>query len=74
MEEDQEKYLDEAMSVVKQQSFYMKRCLETQNLKEGLKHASNMLCELKTNLLSPKNYFELYMLVFDELSFLRGYF
>ena len=29
---------------------------------DGLKHASNMLSELRTSLLSPKNYYELCIL------------
>ena len=37
-------------------------CLRVQdqnNLRDGLKHASNMLCELRTSILSPKTYYEL---------------
>ena len=30
---------------------------------DGLKHASNMLSELRTSMLSPKNYYELCILV-----------
>jgi vacuolar protein sorting-associated protein 35 len=33
-----------------------------------------MLCELKTSLLSPKNYFELFMIIFDELGVLEAHF
>jgi len=29
---------------------------------DGLKHASNMLSELRTSMLSPKNYYELCIL------------
>lgn len=38
---------------------------------EALKHASNMLGELRTSLLSPKSYYELYMAVTDELRHLE---
>ncbi|RHY37708.1 hypothetical protein DYB38_003971 [Aphanomyces astaci] len=38
-----------------------------------LKHAADFLRELRTSLLSPKNYYELYMLVVDELRELSGY-
>ena len=41
--DDQEKLLDEALSVVKMQAFQMKRCLDKSKLMDGLKHASNML-------------------------------
>ncbi len=61
MEEDQEKFLDEHMTVVRQQAFYMKKALDHNSLREALKHSSSMLCELKTSLLSPRNYFNLCM-------------
>ena len=47
------------MTVVKQQCFYMKKALDHNSLREALKHSSAMLCELKTSLLSPRNYFNL---------------
>jgi vacuolar protein sorting-associated protein 35 len=34
-------------------------------LMDGLKHASNMLSELRTSLLSPKSYYELCILYFS---------
>jgi len=74
MDEEQEKYLEEAVSVVKQESFQMQRSLDASNLREAMKHACNMICELRTSLLSPKTYYELYMQVFDQLSRLEAYF
>ncbi|KAK2560699.1 Vacuolar protein sorting-associated protein 35 [Acropora cervicornis] len=63
-QEDQEKLLDEAIQVVKSQSFQMKRCLDKGKLMDGLKHASNMLSELRTSMLSPKSYYELCILCY----------
>ncbi|PFH36429.1 putative vacuolar sorting protein 35 [Besnoitia besnoiti] len=74
MEHDQEKLLDEASAVVKEQARYMKRAIDSDNLRDALKHASNMICELRTSLLSPKTYYELYMLVFHELQHLSAFF
>ena len=65
--DEQEKLLEEATNAVKMQSFQMKRCLDKSKLMDGLKHASNMLGELRTSLLSPKSYYELYMCICDEL-------
>jgi len=59
MEEDQEKFLDEHMTIVRQQAFYMKKALDHNSLREALQHSSAMLCELRTSLLSPRNYFNL---------------
>ncbi|XP_022818272.1 vacuolar protein sorting-associated protein 35 isoform X2 [Spodoptera litura] len=71
--EEQEKLLDEALNVVKVQAFQMKRCLDKSKLMDALKHASTMLGELRTSLLSPKSYYELYMAITDELRHLELY-
>ncbi|XP_052274611.1 vacuolar protein sorting-associated protein 35-like isoform X3 [Dreissena polymorpha] len=71
--EEQEKLLEEAQTIVKNQSFQMKRCLDKGKLMDGLKHASTMLGELRTSLLSPKSYYELYMSISDELRHLELY-
>jgi vacuolar protein sorting-associated protein 35 len=52
----------------------MKKSLDTNNLVDALKHSSTMLEELKTSKLSPRNYYNLYMMVFDELSLLESHF
>jgi vacuolar protein sorting-associated protein 35 len=82
--EDQDKLLDEAVTVVRQQSFYMKKALDMNSLREALKHASTMLCELRTSLLGPRNYYNLcksiipyhciVMTIFDELNYIESYF
>lgn len=41
----------------------MKKALDHNSLREALKHSSAMLCELKTSLLSPRNYFQLCKLI-----------
>ncbi|KAK9687129.1 Vacuolar protein sorting-associated protein 35 [Popillia japonica] len=71
--EEQEKLLDEALGVVKAQAFQMKRCLDKYKLMDALKHASAMLAELRTSLLSPKSYYELYMAITDELRHMELY-
>ena len=73
MSDEQEKLLDEALGIVKVQAFQMKRCLDKAKLMDGLKHASTMLGELRTSLLSPKSYYELYMSTCDELRHLELY-
>lgn len=59
--DNQEKLLADALQNVRQHAFAMKRVLDQQSIMEGLKHAANMLGELRTSLLSPKNYYELRM-------------
>ena len=45
----------------------MKRALDTGVVRDALKMASQMTGELRTSRLSPKNYYELYMNITDEL-------
>jgi len=74
MDEEQEKYLEESVTIVKQEAFQMQKALDSSNMPEVLKHAAIMISELRTSLLSPKAYFELYMQVFDQMSRLESYF
>jgi len=52
----------------------MKRSMDTNDLKSVLEHSATMLRELKTSLLTPKNYNELYMKVLDELRYVEDFF
>ncbi|SJM84684.1 probable Vacuolar protein sorting-associated protein 35 [Zygosaccharomyces bailii] len=65
--------LEQALTVVKQQAALMQRCLQQRKLMDALKHASIMLTELRKPDLSPKQYYELYIMVFDSLSLLSSY-
>ncbi|KAF7283955.1 vacuolar protein sorting 35 isoform X1 [Rhynchophorus ferrugineus] len=69
--EEQEKYLHDALAIVKNEAFKMKRALDKNKLMDALKNASAMLAELRTSLLSPKSYYELYMAITDELRHLE---
>ncbi|KAF9196018.1 Vacuolar protein sorting-associated protein 35 [Haplosporangium sp. Z 11] len=71
--DDQAKFLEDALNIVKIQSFQMKRCLDNNKLMDGLKHCSTMLSELRTSALTPKNYYELYMAIFDALRHVSTY-
>ena len=42
------------------------------NLREALRYSAAMLGELRTSLLTPQKYFELYMQAFDELRHLEA--
>lgn len=71
--DEQEKLLGDALTITRTQAFQMKRFLDKNRLMDGLKCASTMLGELRTSLLSPKSYYELYMAVTDELRYLEIY-
>ncbi|KAJ5211718.1 uncharacterized protein N7498_003364 [Penicillium cinerascens] len=72
--EDQNRLLEEALGVVRQQSAMMRKCLETPGkLMDALKCGSTLVSELRTPSLGPKQYYELYMAVFDSLRHLSVY-
>ncbi|OOQ91833.1 vacuolar sorting protein 35 [Penicillium brasilianum] len=72
--EDQSRLLEEALGVVRQQSTMMRKCLETPGkLMDALKCGSTLVSELRTPSLGPKQYYELYMAVFDALRHLSVY-
>jgi vacuolar protein sorting-associated protein 35 len=72
-EHAQSRWLEAAKKIVKEQAFYMKRAMDGDKLDLALDHAMEMLRELKTNLLSPKSYYELYMKVQEELRELEDF-
>lgn len=47
----------------------MRKALENADLRKGLKFASEMLAQLKTSSLAPRNYYILFMTIFD---YMRG--
>lgn len=71
---EQEKWLDDAAENVRKQAFFMKRALDSGDVREALRCASLMASELRLGTLSPKNYYELYMDVTNELRELELYF
>ena len=80
-EQEQKLMLQAALTVVKQQGFGMSRAIDADsvnpdpaNLKQALNYATEMLRELRSNTLTPKNYYELYMSVLDYLQTLQDYF
>lgn len=66
--------LEGAMACVAGEVGAMRRCLESrQKFMDALKHASTFLNELRTSTLNPKEYYELYIVVYDGLEHLTGF-
>lgn len=74
MEEDQEKILEETKRAIKEQAFFMRQGIESIKLRDALKAASKMLDGLKTSALSPKNYYAIFVQIFDEMRALEACF
>ena len=73
-DDEQTKFLTEATRKVAEQAFHMKRAMDASDITLSLEHAADMLRELKTSLLTPKNYYELYMKVLDEMRYVEEFF
>lgn len=61
--------LEDAKKAAKEQAYFMRKALENADLRKGLKFSSQMLAELKTSVLAPRNYYILFMTIFD---YMRG--
>ncbi|GBE60411.1 vacuolar sorting 35 [Babesia ovata] len=70
---DQCKLLEEALFYVKEHAYYMRQALDANDIGEALKRGINVISELRTSSLTPTNYYELYMKVFNELQVLSEF-
>ena len=73
MDENKSLKLEKGLQKIKEQAFHINSAIEKNNLRQCLKEAYTMLCELRTNELSPKNYYGLYMSVVDVMLTLKNY-
>lgn len=72
--EEQQRLLDNSITIIKNEIYQMRKCLESKHkFMDSLKHASNFLNELRTSSLNPKQYYELYILIYDGLNYLSNY-
>ena len=71
---DQEKILDDTLLIVKSQGYQMKVAIENNKLRNSLKFAKAMLDTLKSTTLSPSNYYQLFLSIFDEMQYIYNYF
>ena len=73
MEQNKSLKLEKSLKKIKEQAFHINSAIEKNSLRQCLKEAYTMLCELRTNELSPKNYYGLYMSVVDVMLTLKNY-
>ena len=72
--EEEEKILDQKIKSVKSCIYQINNQIEKNNLRFCLKEIYNLLMELRTKDLSPKNYFQLFNQVLDEMLYVENYF
>lgn len=69
----QNSILQGCLSNIKHQSHLMNESLAEGHLLQALKHCSNLLNEMRTSQLTPKEYYEMYIAVCDSLESLSAY-
>ena len=73
MDEGKDINLEKGLKRINEQNFHINSAIEKNNLRQCLKEAYTMLCELRTNQLSPRNYYNLYISVVDVMLNLKNY-
>ena len=67
-EPEQEKFVKEAMDRIQGRGFLMNRAFDNGDVEQALKEATLMLEDMKTNIVTPIHYNELYQVVLSQLA------
>ena len=57
IEEEQEKYLNESLKVVKAQGYHIHQAIDRNNCSSTNRETTHILLELKSSLLTPSSYY-----------------
>ena len=71
--EEQEKLLTKSLKKIKEQTFFINNSIDKNNLKQCLRESYILLSELRTNSLTPRKYYHLYISAFDVMLNIRNY-
>ena len=73
-EDEQERYLDRGLKRIKAQSFHINTSIDKRSLRQCLRETYVMLNELRIDQLTPKNYYNLFTAIFDEMMVVENFF
>ena len=73
-EDQQERILDRGLKIIKGRSYHLHKSIEKNSIRQTLKETYLMLNELRTNDLTPKNYYHLFTTIFDEMLLVENFF
>lgn len=68
---DYDAVVEEGKKKIREHAYYMKKALDGADMKEAMKSAEQMIAALRVGNVSPRDYYMLFMLVFDELNILE---
>ena len=67
----EESKVNKSIRLIKENGYFMRKAFESKNMRESLKYSEKMIGELRIDNVDPKEYFTLFTLIFDELSWLQ---
>ena len=73
-EQEQQKWLGETLIAIEERKEALNDAMNSRNTVAVLKAASGLLSELRTGMLTPQHYYEVYMKALDQLTALEMYF
>ena len=72
-EEEQEKALAKSLKKIKEQTYFINTAIDKNNLRQCLRESYILLSELRTNNLTPRKYYHLYISAFDVMLNIKNY-
>ena len=72
-DEEQEQILTKSLKKIKKQTYFINKAIDKNNLRQCLRESYILLSELRTNNLTPKKYYHLYISAFDVMLNIKNY-
>ena len=72
-EEEQERILSRSLKKIKEQTYFINNAIDKNNLRQCLRESYILLSELRTNNLTPRKYYHLYISAFDVMLNIKNY-
>mgnify|MGYP002624545764 CR=1 FL=1 len=72
-EEEQDRILTKSLKKIKEQTYFINNNINKNNLRQCLKESYILLSELRTNSLTPRKYYHLYISAFDVMLNIKNY-
>ena len=72
-EDEQEKILSKSIKKIKEQTYHINTCIDKNNLRKCLRESYKLLSELRTDKLTPRKYYHLYISAFDVMLNIKNF-
>ena len=72
-DKEQELILTQSLQIIKEQTYFINNAINKNNLRQCLRESYILLSELRTNILTPKKYYHLYISAFDVMLNIKNF-